>query len=157
MDQTITESGTSCVNTLMSISHFINSSPNNLSLISSDPSRVCICEDNRPQCLEYTRNVSVYPGQTFNISAYVVGQYMGTTKGIVYAKFLNKSPTAHLNSLEYSQIVGQYFCDSTHNVLHYTILTNHSEGNELLVLTAQNVPVSDFPDPKSYSIQMYCI
>jgi len=108
MDQTITESGTSCVNTLMSISHFINSAPNNLSLISSDPSRVCICEDNRPQCLEYTRNVSVYPGQTFNISAYVVGQYMGTTKGIVYAKFLNKSPTAHLNSLEYSQIVGQH-------------------------------------------------
>jgi len=148
MDQSSTKNGARCVVTLMGISQFINYSPNNLSLISSDPSRVCICEDNRPQCLEYTRNVSVYPGQTFNISAYVVGQYMGTTKGTVYAQFLNIFTTAHLNSLEYSQNVGQYFCDSTHNALHYTILTNHSEGNEMLVLTAQNVPVSDFPDPK---------
>ena len=146
MDQTITESGTSCVDTLMSISHFINSSPNNLSLISSDPSRVCICEDNRPQCLEYTRNVSVYPGQTFSISAYVVGQHFGTAKGTVHAQFLNKSTTAYLKPQEYSQNVGQYFCDSTHNVLNYTILTNHSERNETLVLTPRNVPISEFPD-----------
>ena len=148
MDQTKTESDneTSCVDTLMSISHFINSSPNNLSLISSDPSRVCICEDNRPQCLEYTRNVSVYPGQTFNISAYVVGQYFGTAKGTVHAQFLNKSTTAYLKPQEYSQNVGQYFCDSTHNVLNYTILTNHSERNETLVLTPRYVPISEFPD-----------
>ena len=146
MDQTLTEDLKSCVDTLMGSSHFINSSPNNLSLISSDPSRVCFCEDNRPQCLEYTRNVSVYPGQTFGVSVYVVGQYFGTVQGIVYAQFLNKSTTAQLNSLEYSQNVGQYFCDSTHNVLNYTVLTYHSGGNETLVLTALSVPVSEFPD-----------
>ena len=151
IDQALTENGAGCGDILMPISHFINYSPNNLSLISSNPSRVCFCQDNRPHCPEYiyTRNVSVYPGQAFNISAYVVGQYFGTTKGTVYAQFLNKSTTAHLNNLEYSQGVGQHFCDSTHNVLNYTVLTKHSGGNETLVLTAQNVPVSGFPDPES--------
>jgi len=149
MGETKTESGKSCIYTLKSISHFIISSPNNLSLISSDPSRVCICEDNRPQCQEYTRNVSVYPGQTFNISAYVVGQHCGTAKGTVHAQFLNKSTTAHLSSGEHSQNVGQYLCNSTHNVLNYTILTHHSEGTETLVLTSHNVPISEFPDPES--------
>jgi len=41
MDQIYFLNGTRCVDTLMSVSHFINSLPNNLSLISSDPSRVC--------------------------------------------------------------------------------------------------------------------
>ena len=54
-----------------------------------------------------------------------------------------------VNNLEYSQGVGQHFCDNTHYVLNYTVLTKHSGGNETLVLTAQNVPVSGFPDPES--------
>ena len=150
------ENGADCGDILMPISHFINYSPNNLSLISSDPSRVCFCQDNRPHCLEYiyTKNVSVYPGQAFNISAYVVGQYFGTAKGTVYAQFVNGSTTAHLNNLEYSQGVGQYFCDSTHNVLNYTVLTDHSGGSEMLVLTAQNVPVSEFVQPLYLNITL---
>ena len=47
--------------------HF-QTNESDLSVVSSEPNRVCICEDNQPQCeiLEY--NTTVYPGEIFTLS-----------------------------------------------------------------------------------------
>ena len=62
-----------------------------LSLISSDPSRVCLCNTfGQPDCLtaaDPTPHV-IYPGQTITIHAAVVGQDFGTVTGSVFAQFL---------------------------------------------------------------------
>ena len=70
-------------------------SQNGLSLISSDPSRVCVCNGTgQPNCLTLADPTphSIYPGQSINISAVVVGQEFGTVSESVYAQFLHISP-----------------------------------------------------------------
>ena len=76
----------------------------NLSLISSAPSRVCLCQDGKPNCLTVFTNDTHYPGETFSISAVVVGQGFGTADGTVYAQFTNKG-TPRLEDLQKSQQV----------------------------------------------------
>ena len=62
-----------------------------LSLISSAPSRVCLCnETGQPDCLTVADPTTrvMYPGQTITIPAVVVGQDFGTVSGSVFAQFL---------------------------------------------------------------------
>ena len=63
-----------------------------LSLISSAPSRVCLCnETDLPDCLTVADPTTcvIYPGQTITIPAIVVGQDFGTVTGSVFAQFLH--------------------------------------------------------------------
>ena len=80
-------------NCLLGFKNISNISQNGLSLITSDPSRVCLCNrSGQPDCLivaDPTQH-SIYPGQSINISAVVVGQDFGTVSGSVYAQFLHK-------------------------------------------------------------------
>jgi predicted outer membrane repeat protein len=75
----------------------INGSSSDLSSVSSDPLRVCLCDDDqgKPMCnrtYEYNNiNRNVYPGESFTISAVLVGGDFGTTTGMVYATFFNES------------------------------------------------------------------
>ena len=100
----------------------------NLSLISSAPSRVCLCEDGEPDCLTVFASDVHYPGETFSISAVVVGQGFGTADGTVYAQFTNKD-TPRLEELQQSQQVNHSSCTQ----LKYTILS--SNANEMMVLS----------------------
>ena len=133
-----------CIQAIERFSEFENK--DSTSLISSDPSRACFCEHNASNCLEYTRNETVYPGQTFSLSAYVVGQHFGPSKGTVYAQFLNKTSTVSFLPLQRSQTVTQYYCDSEHNILSYTIRTPQIAESGTLVLTAEDVYVSEYID-----------
>ena len=69
-------------------------SPSNSSN-SSDPLRVCICDDGgKPQCTNNSyiiNNLQVYPGEKFTVSAVVVGGDLGLTTGAVYAEFSPKN------------------------------------------------------------------
>ena len=60
-----------------------------LSSVSSNPKRVCLCnESGVPQCenINYIyHNVSVTPGEMFRLSAVLVGDDFGTVSGSVYA------------------------------------------------------------------------
>jgi len=49
-----------------------------LSLIASNPLRVCLCIDSRPECSITQYNNVVYPGTTIQIPAVAVGQRFGT-------------------------------------------------------------------------------
>ena len=113
-----------------------------LSLISSDPSRVCLCnETEQPDCLtvaDPTPRV-IYPGQTITIPAVVVGQDFGTVTGSVFAHFLSTTYTYIEKELE-SKIIEQTQCSN----LEYTIFSQDEESEAVLVLTTDNLK-ADIP------------
>ena len=51
--------------------------------ISSDPFHICLCETNLPDCSEVTKTLSVYPGETFQVSVVTVGQGNGIVPAAV--------------------------------------------------------------------------
>ena len=116
-------------------------SPSGLSLISSAPSRVCICTSNgMPDCLTVFDSVkqAVYPGQTINISAVVVGQEFGTVVGSVFAQFLQVSNAAQLDSWQYTQDVTKDRCRQ----LHFSIYSKPQESDIVFILTSSQRYIS---------------
>ena len=128
-------------------SRFISLEPNattDLSYITSDPSRVCLCTDEMiPDCLLVFPSKTVYPGETFFIPAVVVGQNFGTVDGSVYSQFIpiggNRS-SPRLGDMQQFQGTHQQRCTK----LHYSIKTENSE--EFLVLTSSSILISQLPD-----------
>ena len=126
---------------------FVSFEPNattDYSLITSDPSRVCLCTDEMiPDCLTVFSNRIVYPGQTFTIPAVVVGQNFGSVDGSVHGQFIpltgNKGSPGLGESQEF-QGTNQQRCTE----LHYTILSENTA--EVLILTSSNILVSQFPN-----------
>ena len=130
-----------CLNSFKKIS---NISQNGLPLISSDPSRVCLCNGTgQPDChiVVDPTPLTVYPGQTISISAVVVGQDFGTVAGSVYAQFLQRRKPPPLESGQEVQRVTQHNC----NMLHYTMFSQSEVTEAVLVLTPQDSYVSSFP------------
>ena len=76
---------------------------NNVSSISSIPTRVCICDKaGQPQCSNISYiflNRSLYPGETFTLPVAMVGGDFGLTVGVVYTGFLplNSSQASYLH------------------------------------------------------------
>ena len=70
-----------------------------VSLVSSDPLRVCICDDNNgtyvPQCIKSNSSREVFPGEFFNISVAVVGWDFNITNGVIYQR-INSSKSNHV-------------------------------------------------------------
>ena len=56
---------------------------NTASNVSSDPFRICPCENNYPDCKKSMKILSVYPGETFQISVVAVGQRNGVVPSAV--------------------------------------------------------------------------
>ena len=106
---------------------------NQLSLITSEPSRACHCSSRyRPDCYMLSKTLSVYPGQTTNIPAVRVGQGLGTVAGSVFADFLDDVYQPSLGTLQDAQQVFQHQC----NNLSYTIFAQQDDVEVVLVLTA---------------------
>ena len=110
-----------------------------LSPVSSAPWRVCLCDSNsRPQCANFSlifTSVSVYRGETFTLSACVVGYNFGTTTGSIYSNLLY--PSSQLEQSQNHQLViNNEMCTT----LKYTIYTKENE--ELLELQTSVLPVS---------------
>ena len=141
LDQVKLESKVTCIQVVESLSEFHQ---NTASLISSSPTRVCLCENHTPQCLEYNRNITVYPGQVFNISAFAVGQHFGSSKGTVFAQILNKSCGASVSKQSKVHTVDQHSCDDSSNLLSYRVLIPQGKGSETLVLTTEDISVSQY-------------
>ena len=101
-----------------------------LSLISSNPTRVCLCTNmSIPDCsiTEYT--ITAYPGETLTIPAVAVGQRFGTVPSTVQSSFVSGS-SSRLPELQYTQLVNVNCTD-----LVYTIHSspNSTEAMELKV------------------------
>ena len=60
------------------------------SAIASNPLRVCLCIDSRPECNITQYNISTYPGTTIQLPAVAVGQRFGTVPSTVRSDFLHE-------------------------------------------------------------------
>ncbi len=123
--------------------HFDRSNGSDLSVISSDPLRPCLCESGRLSCTTVFKNLSHYPGEPFQVSAVVVGDRFGTVYGSVYAQLLplqSSAEVASIGDLEYSQQVRHQNCTD----LTYTIYSNSNAV--CIVLTAKSVIVQQYPN-----------
>ena len=124
-----------CQFKFLSVSSIENST---LSPVSSDPSRVCLCAYDEPDCLTIFKTMKnnehgIYPGQTLVISAVLVGQNFGTVAGSVYAQFVklpSTDNTPQLAQRQDTQGVEHTKC----NLLQYTIYSQ--PGDITLMLTA---------------------
>ena len=56
-----------------------------LSNFTSDPTRVCFCENDIPNCYKVLNNITVYPGENFTLSLAIIGYGLGTVPGSVIA------------------------------------------------------------------------
>ena len=117
-----------------------------LSLIASDPTRVCLCnETGEPQCAMESyifSTVKVFPGEEFALSAVAVGLEFGTVSGSVYASFLplnSTSPSLGTNQDSQSVIYSQ--C----NTLTYTVFSKPFT-EEVLALTSIPQTIQEYGD-----------
>ena len=112
--------------------------------ITSDPSRVCICGEEGPDCLTVVDPVhhSVYPGQTLTLSAAVVGQDFGTVTGYVYAQFLKPSPHVVEQDQQWIYFSNAAGCQE----FRYTINSPCEDCETVLVLTTDRDRIVDYID-----------
>ena len=109
----------------------ITTDSSDLSPVSSEPVRVCICTNSKPDCNIIHYTVKAYPGEMFQISAVGVGQMYGTVPSTVHAKFhqTNAPISPKFESLQHVQLLHQ-FC----TYLSYTVKSpNTAEDIDLIV------------------------
>ena len=101
--------------------------------ISSDPSRVCICRDTKPDCLIVvdTKEHFIYPGQNITLSAAVVGQDFGIVQSQIVAKVFS-SPNS---SIPTEQKTMKYDKKGNCNDFTYTVYSRCTACKATLVLT----------------------
>ena len=76
-----------------------------LSLVSSDPTKLCLCSNSTPNCNKTVDSVELIPGDTFSIQVVAVGQRYGVVPSSVLANYLGQT-RALLQQLQYYQNVG---------------------------------------------------
>ena len=104
------------------LTHIQNDNTN--SSISSEPFRICPCENDHPDCsksLNY-KSYTVHPGETFQISVITVGQRNGTVpktiRGRLTWDFYSTTPPGNLLPLQYLQATFD-----TCTILNYTVFS----------------------------------
>ena len=120
-----------------------------MSLISSDATRVCICNGSHPDCTILNYTLAAYPGQTVLISAVAVGQGFGISPATIHSAFLDSGMgfIPVLGELQASQIA-----DKQCTNLSYTISSSHeleamflSVKEDVVLSVKENVsPLSEF-------------
>ena len=109
-----------------------------LSTVSSNPTRVCVCIDDIPDCNITLYNVTAYPGETFQIPAVAVGQMFGTVPFTVQSRFssVDSNTLTQLKSLQRTQLVRKGCTNLT-----YTIASSfHNEEMMLKVDKLDKLP-----------------
>ena len=91
---------------------FIEHQRGDLSPIASKPSRICVCQNDTPDCTLTELKQKIHHGGTFSISAVAVGQRFGTVTSQVEARFnkeidIQNPQISNLGDLEEIQIVNQ--------------------------------------------------
>ena len=88
-----------------------------LSIISSNPTRVCICLNSTPNCNITQYNVTAYPGEMFQVPAVAVGQRSGTVPFTVQSSFISTSRIIPLmGTFHYTQMVRGECTSLTYNI-----------------------------------------
>ena len=132
-----------CLESFKTISDF--SGQSEASLISSAPSRVCLCQDEKHDCLIVAdpTTYAIYPGEFITIPAVTVGQDFGTVTGSVVAQILIHSGSSATSAIDLSEgqrnvLINKGPCES----LTFTFYTNCVDCKAVLVLQTDNAEVS---------------
>ena len=131
-----------CLDAFKSISNF--SEQNMASLVSSAPSRVCLCYNSEKDCqiVADPNTHTIYPGETITIPVVVVGHDFGTATGSVIAKIMVPSGLSSTSDLSLKE--GQssvLFEKGPCTNLMYTFYTNCVDCQAVLVLKTDNSKV----------------
>ena len=131
------------------IQDYIFKMSSDLSTVSSNPKRVCLCDSfSQVMCANYTfifHNTKRYPGEVFSLPLVVVGFEFGTVTGPVYANLL---PTA--NNSKSTLGSGQHVQQATYNgctPLEYTV--NSYNPMEVIVLATNTTVITQKVDNSS--------
>ena len=133
----------------------IKTLPNDSSNITSNPLRVCFCEDDLTvNCNKSSVPHKVYSGAEVTITAVVVGQRDGPVPGIVIAQLSDtqNNDVYKLDHLQNSQIINSTNCTN----LSYTVYSNTSGGNETITLSVQDSDFRSFSrrQPRTVDIEL---
>lgn len=144
LDQaTVGNTSLRCIELIRKSSVFRNSD-DSFALISSEPSRVCLCNtgDNDSKsirnCLQVFSSREAFPGEDVIVSVVAVGQTFGTSAGFVNAQLL-QTTSGFIPQQQQYQPVGQRYC----NDLTYTISAQPGEIS-ILVLTTKNGLIQEY-------------
>ena len=133
-----------CLQSFKNVSNM--SQQSSLSLISSAPSRVCLCKNDHfehpDDCLTVAdpHTYSVYPGQTITLPAVVVGQDFGTVTGSAIAQFLPQPYTTCSIDLEQGQDSTSVDKGKCKN-LEYSLYTRDENCTAILVLNTASANI----------------
>ena len=105
-----------------------------LSVISSNPSRVCLCTNSVPNCSRLELNAELFPGQMFTVEIVVVGQRLGVIPAIVRAVVRSRNNYYNIVDDLHKLQEGQKKC-STHE---FTIQSPNKKERMLLTVDKQN-------------------
>ena len=113
-------------------------SSSNVTDFTSDPTRVCFCENGIPDCYKIMNNITVHPGETFYLSLAVVGYGLGTVPGTVITRRIGgkgkaSEQTLFESGLGFSQEIRGTECQD----VGYSIA---SERNWEQIALAVNIP-----------------
>ena len=95
------------------------SNKSDLSIVSSEAGRVCICKDNQPHCQIIDYNTTVYPGEIFTLSLIGVGQMLGAVPVTVHAELSSNIIDEYSHSLGEFQNV-QLILAPTYTAVNYS-------------------------------------
>ena len=142
------------------IKDFIFKTSANLSAISSDPKRVCLCDSFlQLMCANLSHifyNTTRYPGEVFSIYSAVVGFEFGTVTGPVYANLLpqpNNSMSLlgngqHVRQVDYNGCTQLKFTVNSHNLMETIVLTVNST---VITKVDNSISISQAIDSYLYS------
>ena len=112
--------------------------------ITSEPSRVCLCHHEVPDCLIVVDPTvhSLYPGEIFTLHLVVVGQDFGTVSGFVHAQFMDNKFVFISQTQSWVP-----FKNGACQNLNYTMFSSCIGCEAVLVLTPDQSKVPQSPDP----------
>lgn len=108
----------------------LNNSGDDLSVVSSDPVRVCWFLEQTPNCNTTAQRVKLFPGETFIMKAVAVGQRYGVVPATIQAVLLD-SYNSHLDDTQYVQ-------DVETGCTNLTFTLRSSAKTETIALTINN-------------------
>ena len=120
-----------------------------LSNFTSDPTRVCFCENGIPDCYKVKDSITVHPGEYFNLSVATVGYGLDTVPGYVIAMGSRDISEGLLfgNELQNSQEVRGTECQD----VRYSVMSERDIDQIALAVEMQSLLVSLYDASASIS------
>ena len=120
---------------------FNYSTQTGLSVISSEPTDVCFCNDNNTiNCSRTRLTMTVYPGEEINISVVTVGQLNGVAPGVLQIQPLNQAATTNDKELHNTSAMTCTTITLTPIYKNYVLNEFHAESFKFLDILFLSCP-----------------